>query len=140
LSTVLSHVIFGLPLLLEPCGFHCSAILVISLCSFRNVCPIHRHFLSLISRLIGLLAVMDSRSSLLIMFGQNMLHILLRHRLTEARSFLYMVVVTFHVSLPYMRTLFTLVLNTRSFVRREISDREQTKYNVCKCTGLNDRC
>ena len=44
-STVLRHVLFGLPLLLYPWGFQSNAVFSIAPSSLRNVCPIQFHFL-----------------------------------------------------------------------------------------------
>ena len=44
-STVLRHVLFGLPLLLYPWGFQSNAVFSIAPVSLRNVCPIQFNFL-----------------------------------------------------------------------------------------------
>ena len=41
-STVLRHVLFGLPLLLYPSGFQSNAVFSIAPVSLRNVLPLHR--------------------------------------------------------------------------------------------------
>ena len=47
-STVLRHVLFGLPLLLYPWGFQSNAVFSIAAAFLRNVCPIQFHFLHFI--------------------------------------------------------------------------------------------
>ena len=66
-STLLRHVVFGLPLFLLPCGVHLSAIFGILPWSMRRTCPSHLSLLLLISVDTGTVSVV-SCSSLLI-FG-----------------------------------------------------------------------
>jgi hypothetical protein len=52
-SVVLRHVLFGLPLLLYPCGFQSNAVFSVFPVSLRNVCPIQFYFLLFIIISIG---------------------------------------------------------------------------------------
>jgi len=53
-STVLRHVLFGLPLLLYPWGFQSNVVFSISPASYCNVCPMQFHFFLFIWISIGL--------------------------------------------------------------------------------------
>jgi hypothetical protein len=84
--------------------------------SFLKVCPIHFHFLILISLLIGICCVVSHNSLLLIVYGHHILNLLWRHRLTKICSLLMISCVVFQVSHPYNNTLITLLLDILSFV------------------------
>jgi hypothetical protein len=83
--------------------------------SFLKVCPIHFHFLILISLLIGIFCVVSHNSLLLIVFGQHILNMLRRHRLTNVCNLLMVSCAVFQVSHPYNHTLITLLLKILSF-------------------------
>ena len=80
------HVSLGLPRLRLPCGFQLTACLHISSGDLRKVWSIHFHFLLLISMAIGSCLHLDHRAELEIVFGHQMLMILLKHRLTKTCS------------------------------------------------------
>ena len=77
----------------------------------RRVCPIHPHFLFFTSWLMVFWLVLSNRLAFDILSGHLMFRILLRHLLTKVWSFLVVIFVTLHVSDPWRRTDFTLVLN-----------------------------
>lgn len=97
---------------------HSNAFLVMSCISFLSVCPIHFHFLSLISLSMSLGACLHRFHSrlLLMVLGQKILHILRKHRFTNTCNMLIMFFVNRQVSHSYSNTDFTLELKTRSFV------------------------
>ncbi len=76
-SPVRRQVIFGRPLFLFPSGVQCRAVLMLEPSSLRSTCPIHRQQLFIIIMAMSCLQ-RDSRSLLEILFGQNILSILLR--------------------------------------------------------------
>jgi hypothetical protein len=85
-STLLCHVILGLPLLLFSCGFHVIACLVTLAVVFLNVCPNHCHFLWRISSLTAIRLCFHS-SRLLILFGHWIFNIHLRQLLAKVCIF-----------------------------------------------------
>lgn len=110
-STDLRQVVRGRPLFRRPCGFHWRLTLAMSESSLRNMWPIHFHFRCLISVSTGNILQVVIKFWLLICNGQNTLSILLMHLLMNTCSLCVIDVMTFHVSHPYSRTDFTLVLN-----------------------------
>ena len=100
-STVLLHVVLGLPLFLFPSGVQCKAVLVIDWGSLLRTCPIHFH-----RRLVMMVPMSSclhlfSRSSLEIFWGQNMRRILRRHVVWKDRSLLRSASVILQHSDPY---------------------------------------
>jgi hypothetical protein len=81
LSMVLLQVSFGLPCFFLPSGTHVSAIFVLLLLSFLTTCPIYLHLLVFNSSCIVLDLVLCLSFSLLMLFGQNICRIRLRHLL-----------------------------------------------------------
>jgi hypothetical protein len=84
--------------------------------SFLKVCPIHFHFLILISLLIGICCVVSHNSLLFIVVGQHVMNMLRRYRLTNVCSLLMLSCAVFHVSHPYNNTFITLLLNILNVV------------------------
>jgi hypothetical protein len=116
LLRLLFQVNLGLPFLHFPWGFQWSPCLVMLFWSFLKVCPIHFHFLILISLLIGICCVVSHNSLLLIGFVHHILNMLQRHWVTKVCSLIMISCVVFHVLHPYNNTLITLLLNILSFV------------------------
>ena len=108
----LLQVFLGLPTLLFPCGFHCRARRVIEFVGFLNVCPIHPHFIFLMSCSTGNCLVFPYRSVFLILSGHLMFMIRLRQLLTKTCSLLRRLFVVFHVSQPYKSMVFISVSYT----------------------------
>ena len=99
-STLLLQVCLGHPTLLFPWGFHSSACLVVFAADLRRVCPIHPHFLFLISLLIGAWCDLSHRLVFVIFSGHLMFKIHRRHLLTKLWRLFAMVFVVRHVSDP----------------------------------------
>ena len=78
-STDLLHVSFGRPLLLFPAGVQRMAILGIDVGGILFTWPIHIHLLFFTSNEMGSIPVRSWSSALVILFGQKMCRILLRH-------------------------------------------------------------
>ncbi len=83
-SQHLRQVFLGLPVFLFPCGFHCSALLVMFPDPFLNVCPIQIHFLFFSWFIGGIWFVCSHSTWLLMQFGHHIPNILLRHLPMEA--------------------------------------------------------
>ena len=94
------HVSLGLPLLRLPCVVHRRAIIGRALGDIRSM------VLSSVES--GTDSVQDSNSWLLILLGQKICLILLRHFVWKVLIFLHTAFVVFQPSNPYMRTLMTL--------------------------------
>ena len=115
LSTVLLHVVLGLPLFRLPSGVQCNAVLVIELLSFLITCPSHFHLL-----LVSIVAMssrwhLRSRSSLLIFLGQKILRMKRRHFVWKVDSFFRSSSVILQHSDPYnsvgsMQLLYSFIL------------------------------
>jgi hypothetical protein len=118
-KTVLFQVTLGLPFLHFPCGFQSSPCLVMLFWSFLKVCPIHFHFLMLISLLIGICCVVSHNSLLLIVSGHHILNMLRRHWLTKMR-FSILLVNCFH------KTLACVVFYTCSTVSNHLTGKTGT--------------
>ena len=73
---VLLHVVFGRPLLRFPVGVHLRATFGIESCGIRRTWPNHLNMCFCIWVIIGDEFVLLYRSSLDILFGQNMLQVL----------------------------------------------------------------
>lgn len=116
LSTVLLHVVFGLPRFLFPCGFQSHTHLAMQLRDLLRVWPIHLHLLLVIVFLIGSCLVILQRSSFLIIFGHQMFSMYLRHLFTYACRLCTAALLIFQVSQPYSRTDKTLELKILTFV------------------------
>ena len=86
LSMHLLHVSRGLPLPLEPCGFHWRACHVILFLPFLNVCPTHFNLRLPISVCIGTCPVLSHSCSFLILSVHFSFKIFLKHLLTNTWS------------------------------------------------------
>ena len=86
LSMHLLHVSRGLPLPLEPCGFHWRACRVILFLPFLNVCPTHFHLRLPISVCIGTCPVLSHSCSFLILSVHFSFKIFLEHLFTNTWS------------------------------------------------------
>ena len=95
---------------------HSRAERVILFSGFRNVCPIHFHFLLLILSSIRHCCVLSHRSSFEMTSGQRIFRILLKHLLIKVCNFLVSSFLDLHVSEPYRRVDFTFVLKILSLV------------------------
>ena len=100
----LFHVSRGLPLPLEPCGFHWRACRVILFLPFLNVCPTHFHLSLPISVCIGTCPVLSHSCSFLILSVHFNFKIFLKHLLTNTWSLFMTPCVVFQVSQPYSNT------------------------------------
>jgi len=112
-STVLHHVLSGLPILLYLWGFQSNAVFSIVLASLRNVCPIQFHFLLFIWISIGFCLVILHSSSLVILSVHFIFIFRLKHLFINVCSLLVIWLVVFQVSQSYNNTDFTSVLNIR---------------------------
>ena len=108
LSMHLLHVSLGLPLPLEPCGFHWRACRVILFLPFLSVCPTHFHLRLPISVCIGTCPVLSHSCSFLILSVK----IFLKHLLTNSWSFFMSPCVVFQVSQAYSSTDLTFELKS----------------------------
>ena len=109
----LLQVVFGLPGFLFPVkGFQVKAWLVKSSCPFLRVCPNHLHFLCFIVSLMSDISLRSKSSAFVILFGQKILWILLRHLLTYVCSLETTAVFRNQVSAPYSKTERTFVLKS----------------------------
>ena len=115
-STSLRQLLRGRPLFLFPWGFQVRACLVMLLGGFLSVWPIQVHFLRLIWVSMGSCLVASHSLMLLMVSGQNMRRICLRHLLIKDWIFLRDVFVVRHVSEPYKSTDFTFELKIQIFV------------------------
>ena len=114
-STVLHHVLFGLPLLLYPWGFQSNEVFSIAPASLRNVCPIRFHFLHFIWFSIEFCWVILHSSSFVILSVHFTFIIRLKHLFTNICSLLFTGSAVFQVSQAYNCTGFTSVLKIRIF-------------------------
>ena len=115
-STDLLRVSFGRPLLLFPTGVQRMAILGIDVGGILFTWPIHLHLLFFTSNGMGSIPVRSWSSAFVIVFGQKMCRILLRHLFWNTSSMWHIPLVTFQDSAAYSSTLSTLLLNMRIFV------------------------
>ena len=106
----------GHPFFLFPWGFHFRDCLVTFETGLRRVCPIHLHRLCRISSSAGRWSVLCHRSLLLMVLGQWIRSSRLKQLLMKVWILLMVYTVVLHVSAPYSRTDFTLVLKIRIFV------------------------
>ena len=102
---------------------------------FRSEWPIQAHLLLLISSSTGRCCVFSHNSLLLMLSGQWIWRILLRQLLTKVCTLLMVVLVILHVSAPYNKTIFTLELNNRIFVRDD-STLELQMFFSCRNATL----
>ena len=72
-STVLRHVVFGLPLGLFPCGVHLSAAFVMHLLSILKTCPSHLNLFCKISSTIHMESAISRRFTFEMVLGQTIL-------------------------------------------------------------------
>ena len=107
------HCCFGRPTLGFPWGFHSRACLVMLDTGFLRVWPIQPHLRFLISILMGVGFTLFHSSSFETTSGHLMLRMFFRHLLVNVCNLWMLVLVTCHVSEPYSRTDFTLVLKIR---------------------------
>jgi len=105
-SRLLLQVVVGRPCLRFPWGFQSSACLVMLVGTRLRVCPIHRHFRSLMVSGIGLCCVLLQSSSLEIVSGHLIRRICRRQVFTKTWSFETSPLVCVHVSEPYNKTYF----------------------------------
>ena len=115
-SAVLLQVSFGRPRFRLPSGVHVIAILVSSSLPFLNTCPIYRHLLILILSSIVCVFVLSLSCWLLILFGQYIRSILLRHLFWNASHILMSPIVILQHSDPYINTDSTLLLKIFTLV------------------------
>ena len=113
---VLLHEVFGRPLLRFPVGVHLRATFGIESCGIRRTWPNHLNLCFCIWVLIGDEFVLLYRSSLDILFGQNMLQVLRRHLVWNTSSLFISSLETLQLCHPYSNTDMTLLLKSRSFV------------------------
>ena len=99
-TNCLCHVSFGLPRPLVPTKTQSSACFGISRFCFLKVCPIHLNLLCLICIFICFCLVLVQRSTLLILWGQYILRIFLRHLLTKTWIFCSRFLVKLQLSEP----------------------------------------
>ena len=99
LSRSLLQVFLGLPLFLDPWGFHESATLVMQSSGFLRVWPIHLHFLILMSSFTGVWCVLSHSSVLLITSGQCTRSIFRRHELMKDWTLLIFCYIAYSISL-----------------------------------------
>ena len=92
------------------------AILGIDVGGILFTWPIHLHLLFFTSNEMGSIPVRSWSSALVILFGQNMCIILLRHLFWNTSSMWHIPLVTFQDSAAYSSTLSTLLLKMRIFV------------------------
>ena len=119
-STDLLHVSFDRPLLLFPAGVQRMDILGIDVGGILFTWPIHLHLLFFTSNEMGSIPVRSWSSALVILFGQKMCRILLRHLFWNTSSMWHIPLVTFQDSAAYSSTLSTLLLKMRIFVGKFI--------------------
>ena len=117
LSFLFLHVSRGLPLPLEPCGFHWRACRVILFLPFLNVCPTHFHLRLPSSVCIGTCPVLSHSCSFLILSVHFSFKIFLKHLLTNTWSLFMTPCVVFQVSQPYSSTDNYPCQNINSFRR-----------------------
>ena len=115
-STDLLQVSFGRPLLLFPAGVQHMAILGIDVGGILFTWPIHLHLLFFTSNEMDSIPVRSWSSAFVIVFGQKMCRILLRHLFWNTSSMWHIPLVTFQDSAAYSSTLSTLLLKMRIFV------------------------
>ena len=101
LSTVLLHVVFGLPFFLFPSGVQWSAVLTTEPGSLRITCPIHLHLLRVMIIAISSWLHLLRSSSFAIFLGQKIRRILRRHVVWKERSLFRSVSVILQHSDPY---------------------------------------
>ena len=82
-STVLRHVLFGLPPLLYPWGFQSNAVFSTAPASWRNVCPIQFHFLLFIWFSVDFCCVILHSYSFVIFSAHFIFIIRLKHLFTN---------------------------------------------------------
>ena len=132
LSMHLLHVSRGLPLPLEPCGFHWRACRVILFLPFLNVCPTHFHLRLPISVFIGTCPVLSHSCSFLILSVHFSFKIFIEHLFTNTWSLFMTPCVVFQVSQPYSSTDLTFELKSLIFVEIEILD-EDVYFYIIHC-------
>ena len=103
-SMDLRQVSLGLPLLHFPWGIHRRAVLGSVFCDIRRTCPSHLHLLHFSSVDSGTASVLVI---LLIILGQYIFFILLRHFVWKVSSFLQIDLVILHPSSPHRSMLMT---------------------------------
>jgi hypothetical protein len=113
---LLLQLFLGLPLFLEPYGFHIRAALQGSRSLIPNVWPIQLNLRHLISILVFSWLVSFQSFSLDMTLGHQILQMCLRHRLMKDCNFLWISALTNHVSHPYKSTHFTHEVNILIFV------------------------
>jgi hypothetical protein len=94
-SIFLRHVLFGLLLLLYPCGFQSNAVFSFAPASLYNVRPIQPHFLLFVRFSINFCWVILHNSSFVILSAHFIFSIRLKHLFTNICSFLIIWLVLF---------------------------------------------
>ena len=136
-SVLLRQVCFGRLTLCFPCGFQSRACLVMLDACFHRMRPIRHHLRFLISVSIGVCFVLSHSCSCETTSGHLMLRMVLRHLLVNVCSLWVLVLVTRHVSEPWSRTDFTLVLKILILLWRERAVDLQIGLKVLKaCLAL----
>ena len=115
-STDLLHDSFGRPLLLFPAGVQRMATLGIDVGGILLTRPIHLYLLFVTSIEMGSIPVRSWSSALVILFGQRMCRILLRHLFWNTSNMWHTPLVTFQDSAAYSSTLRMLLLRMSIFV------------------------
>ena len=110
-STVLLHVVFGLPFAHFPSGCHPSAVLQSSFPSLLRMCPFKFHLLLRTSQLIFSMPDISNILTLVILFCHLILNILLEHLIWNVSIHFSSLFVIFYVSQSYNNTGLTKVLN-----------------------------
>ncbi len=122
-STDLLHVSFGRPLLLFPAGVQRMAILGIDVGGILFTWPIHLHLLFFTSNEMGSIPVRSWSSALVILFGQKMCRILLRHLFWNTSGMWHIPLVTFQDS----AALSGVEINARPLARGEWKSRGMSR-------------
>ena len=115
-SMDLLRVSFGRPLLLFPAGVQHMATLGICIGGILLTWSIHLHRLFFTSNEMGSIPVRSWSSALVILFGQKMFRILLRHLFWKTSPMWHIPLVIFQHFTAYSSTLSTLLLKMRIFV------------------------
>ena len=110
LSAVLLHVVLGLPRFRCPSGTQVNAVLQSFCSSFLMMWPMNFHLLLRTSSLRFSISANFRTSLFVILSYQHVVNIRLRHLLWKTSIFFYSHLFIFHVSQPYIKTGFTLLV------------------------------
>ena len=97
---------------------------------FRRLCPVHVHFLLVISLLMLCWSVLLQISLFVVLSCHFVFRMYLRHLLMNVCSIRVVVLTALRVSEPYSSTLFTLVLNILILFRVEKDDVFHTVFKL----------